>query len=106
MEGRLSQQTGQDILPGAVLLDLAVGQDDDAVGDVEDALLVRNNEDGALDLLVEVLKHLDEVGEGPQVDARLGLVKDRELGTPGMIMAISMRLSSPPDREASTSRSI
>ena len=44
---------------------------------------MRNNEDGALDLLVEVLKHLNEVGEGPQVDARLGLVKDRELGAPG-----------------------
>ena len=42
-----------------------------------------DDENGAVDLLMQVLKDLDEVGEGPQVDARLRLVKDGQLGAPG-----------------------
>ena len=42
-----------------------------------------DDEDGAVDLLVEVLKHLDQVGEGPQVNARLRLVKDGQFCSPG-----------------------
>ena len=30
-----------------------------------------------------MLEHLNEIGEGPQVDARLRLVKDGQLGAPG-----------------------
>ena len=41
-----------------------------------------DDEDRAVDLLMQVLKHLDQVGEGPQIDARLRLVKDGQLGPP------------------------
>ena len=104
--GGLAQQLRQDLLPSPVAAHLAVSQNDDAVGDVQDPLLMGDDEDRAVDLLVQVLEHLDQVGEGPQIDTRLRLVKDGQLGPRAMIMAISIRLSSPPDREPSTSRSI
>ena len=42
-----------------------------------------DDENGAVDLFVEMLEDLDQVGEGPQVDARLRLVKDGQPGAPG-----------------------
>ena len=41
--GGAPQQGGQDVLPGAVVDDLAVGQDDNPVGDVENPLLDRKS---------------------------------------------------------------
>ena len=75
-------------------LDLAVRQDDNAVSDVQNPLLMGDDEDGAVDLLMQVLKHLDEVAEGPQVNARLRLVKDRQLGL--SLIHISLLLAPAP----------
>lgn len=44
---------------------------------------MRYDDNRAVDLLVQMLKHLDQIAEAPQVDARLRLVKDRQLGAPG-----------------------
>src|SRR5699024_5614543 len=77
---RGAQQPGQDLVPGALLGHLAGGQDDDLVGDVQNAFLVRDDDDGAVGvLLLHPLKDLDQVLEAPQVDAGLRLVKDGQL---------------------------
>src|SRR5699024_8819960 len=78
-----AQQGGQDLGAGAGFLDAAVLDDDDAVGDVQDAFLMADDEDAAPGLFVHLLKNADQVLEAPQVDARFRLVEDRELGAAG-----------------------
>ena len=59
--------------------DRALGEDDDLVGDGEDALLMGDyHYRAALDALSQLLEDLDETAEAPEVDARLRLVEDRE----------------------------
>src|SRR5699024_8882036 len=78
-----AQQPGQDVLPRAGLLDAAVLDDDDLVGDVQDTLLMADDQDAAARLLVHLFKHADQVLEAPQINAGLRLVKDREFGAAG-----------------------
>ena len=56
--------------------------------------------------VVDGAEGLGELGEGPQVNAGLRLVKIIRPDFRARMVAISMRLTSPPEREASTSRSI
>ena len=82
--GRCVEQFGEDLLLGAHGADTAVRDDHHLVGDVQDALLVGNDENGTAGTLVHFLEDLNEVLEAPEIDACLGLVKDRELGSSGV----------------------
>ena len=63
---------------------LAVAQKHDLVGQRDDALLVRDDDDGApVAGLVDVAERLGEAVEAPQVDAGLGLVVDGQLRVAG-----------------------
>ena len=67
------------ILRRALLLDAAVHQHHDLVGDGQDALLMGNDQDGAvLDVFPKLLENARQVLEAPEVDARLRLVKQCE----------------------------
>ena len=66
-----------------MLGDDAVVHHDDLVGQVDDALLVRDDHQGGLLFVVELAEGVGEPGEGPQVDAGLRLVEDHEAGVPG-----------------------
>ena len=77
---RGKEQFGQDLILGTNGRDLTVGNDDDLVRDIEDALLVGDDQNGTTLTLVHILKDVDEVAKTPQVDTGLGLVKDGQLG--------------------------
>ncbi len=78
------EQLGQNLVLCADGADAAARDDHHLVGNVQDALLVRDDENGALLALVHLFEDLDEVLEAPEVNARLGLVEDRELGAAGV----------------------
>ncbi len=59
-------------LPG----ELAAGNDGDLVGDLQNALLMGDDDHGAVQRAAQALENGDEVVETPQVDARLRLVED------------------------------
>ncbi len=68
---------------GPFSLQLAAGDDDDLIGDLQNTLLVGDDEQGALHLAPQALEHVDQIGKAPQVDAGLGLVEQGELGVAG-----------------------
>ena len=68
----------------ARLFDTAVDKKHYLVGDIENALLVRDDNDGAvLDVAAHVLENADKVLEAPKVYSRLGLVKYAQLSLTG-----------------------
>ena len=62
---------------------LAPGDHDDLIGQVDDPLLMGDDDDGVLPGAVEHAEGLRQFGKGPQVDARLRLVKDEQAAGPG-----------------------
>ena len=80
-------------------------EDRDFIGNIENALLMRDNDDGTgLNVLAHGLEDADEVLKAPQVDPASGSSKTVRREFLASTVAISMRLSSPPEREALTSR--
>jgi hypothetical protein len=67
---------------------------------------MRNDDDGRVCFFVERMERLRQALKAPQVDARLRLVKQRDLQVRARMLAISMRLSSPPEKLALISRLI
>ncbi len=65
------------------MADSAVAHHNDLVRQGDDALLVGDDDHGAVARGVDLLKGLRQPGEAPQVDARLRLVEDHQLGVPG-----------------------
>mgnify|MGYP003304188799 CR=1 FL=1 len=55
-------------------------KNDDLVRKIDDSLLVRNDDDGALGALVHGAEYLDQVAKAPKVNTCLRLVKQRQLG--------------------------
>ena len=78
------EQLGEDLLLGALGADAAARDDDDLVSNVQNSLLVGDDEDGAAGALVHLLKDFNEILEAPEVDARLGLIKNGKLGATGV----------------------
>ena len=72
---------------------------------IQNAFLVGDDKDGAADLAAKA-EYVDKAVEAPEIDARLRLIEDSQARAPGQTTAISMRLISPPDRLAFTSRSM
>ena len=62
---------------------LAVGQHNNAVGNVQNALLVGNDDDGAPRACPKIAENLNQILEAPQVNAGLRLVKQGKLGPTG-----------------------
>ena len=61
-----------------MLGDFPVADHHNLVGQVNDALLVGDDDQRGLPLLVDGPEGLGQLGEGPQVDARLRLIKDHQ----------------------------
>ena len=61
-----------------MLGDFPVADHHNLVGQVDDALLVGDDDQRGLPLLVDGPEGLGQLGEGPQVDARLRLIKDHQ----------------------------
>ena len=66
-----------------MLGDFPVADHHNLVGQVDDALLVGDDDDGVLPPVLEHTEGLREFGEGPQVNAGLRLVKDQQAAGPG-----------------------
>ncbi len=73
---RAAHQLRQNLLRLALMGQLSAGDDGDLVGDLQNALLMGDDDHGAVQCAAQTLEDGDEVVETPQVDAGLRLVED------------------------------
>ncbi len=96
---RSVEQLRKHLRAGILRKNSAVRDHDDAVGNVQNAFLVGNDDNGSLLLLMNTLENLDQVSETASGSSKMesGVFLARSV-------AISIRLISPPERLALTSR--
>ena len=69
----------EDTVTAGYPADTAIRNQDYLVGQLQNSLLVRDNDDGSVVLIVHVLKSLSQSAETPQVDAGFWLIEKSHL---------------------------